>query len=271
MKNRFTLLYIASTLCAVFFSSCEKVIEVDIKESASQVVIEGNITNEEGAQFIRLSRSVSYTEPNTYPAITGAVITVSNNRNEVVNLFKEVSPGVYAAVMRGAPGVTYTMNASFNGEQFTANSTMPQPVPLDSLSISKISFGGEDRKVIAVHYTDPKYVANQYRFITKINGTQTRRVYASNDRLTDGNEVKDLLYYSSDDDNEEINKDDKIEVEMQCIDEAIYKYWITLADQGRNGPGGGTTPGNPPTNISNNALGYFSAHTVSRLSTVITE
>ena len=39
------------------------------------------------------------------------------------------------------------------------------------------------------------------------------------------------------------------------------EYWFSLMQQQGNGPGGGTTPSNPPSNFDNNALGYFSAHT----------
>jgi len=34
-----------------------------------------------------------------------------------------------------------------------------------------------------------------------------------------------------------------------------------LALMSDSGPGGGTTPNNPPNNLSNGALGLFSAHT----------
>jgi len=52
---------------------------------------------------------------------------------------------------------------------------------------------------------------------------------------------------------------DSVKVEMQCIDQGTYQYFNTF----REASGGQTnvTPANPVSNISNNALGYFSAHT----------
>lgn len=247
-------------LAAIGLTSCEKVIDVDIKESASQLVIEGTVADNADMQTIKLSRSVSYTEDNTYPPVSNAQVVVTDSRGNEHN-FVERIPGVYISSFKGQPNITYTMRVKVDGQDYTAQSTMPRPVELDSLSVTQITFGGEDRKVVAVHYKDPVDEANQYRFVMWVNGTQTRRVYANDDRLTNGNDVKDQLFYSSDDDNEEINDGDMVEVEMQSIDRPLYKYWVTLADQSQNGPGGGVTPGNPPTNISNGALGYFSAHT----------
>jgi len=54
---------------------------------------------------------------------------------------------------------------------------------------------------------------------------------------------------------------DTVTVEMQCIDLPVYTYWETLMQEQSNGPGGGVTPSNPPTNITPATLGYFSAHT----------
>jgi len=62
---------------------------------------------------------------------------------------------------------------------------------------------------------------------------------------------------------------DAIHVEMQCIDQNVYTFYSALLQLSGGGPGGGITPANPPSNISNGALGYFSAHTVRKKSVVI--
>ena len=62
---------------------------------------------------------------------------------------------------------------------------------------------------------------------------------------------------------------DLITLKMQCIDKKVALYYTTLALMGDSGPGGGTTPNNPPTNITNGALGIFSAHTVQEKSKVL--
>jgi hypothetical protein len=64
------------------------------------------------------------------------------------------------------------------------------------------------------------------------------------------------------DDDLELKSGDLISIKMQCIDEAVGLFYTSLALMGDSGPGGGTTPNNPPGNISGGALGVFSACTV---------
>ena len=61
---------------------------------------------------------------------------------------------------------------------------------------------------------------------------------------------------------------DKIHVEMQSIDNNVFTYYSALL-QISGGNGGTATPTNPPSNISNGALGYFSAHTTDTQTFVI--
>ena len=48
---------------------------------------------------------------------------------------------------------------------------------------------------------------------------------------------------------------------MQCIDNAVYKYWFSL-NQSATGTSQSASPANAVSNISGGALGYFSVHTV---------
>ncbi|RCH56392.1 DUF4249 domain-containing protein [Mucilaginibacter hurinus] len=245
----------------LLFTSCEKVIDVDIKEPPNQLVIEGNITDVSGTQTIKLSQSVPYTDTNIYPPVSGAVVTVSDDTGNTWT-FTETEPGQYTfGPLQGVAGRKYTMTVTLDNKTYTATSIMPQAVPVDSLSITKISFGSTEIKTVAVHYTDPAGIANQYRYVMRINGVLTKRIYASNDRLQDGKPIKEQLFYGRDDDNKELESGDVVEVEMQGIDMPVFKYWFTLSQQTQRGPGGGVTPGNPPSNISGGVLGYFSAHT----------
>lgn len=245
---------------ALSVSSCEKVIDVKLNTSASKLVIEGAITDQNGQQVITLSESVPYTNSNVYPAVTGAQVKVTDDANHSW-LFTETKPGIYTyPSLKGETGHTYNLNVVANNTTYTASSAMQPLVQLDSLTIKIISFGSEDFKAVEVHYKDPSDMVNQYRWVLKVNGVQIKVVYADNDRLSNGNDVTNVLFYS-DDDNEKLKTGDTVDVEMQCIDKNVFNYWFTLSQQSQNGPGGGVTPGNPPSNINNSALGYFSAQT----------
>lgn len=245
-------------------SSCEKVIDVNLDSSANQIVIEGNITNQQGEQAIKISQSVPYTDSNVYPAVTGATVRVTDDAGGSW-IFNEAQPGNYTiGSLKGVPGHTYTLHVDVNDIAYTAISTMPEPVTLDSLSLDILTFGGEENKQVQVHFKDPIDQVNQYLYIMKINGVQAKSIFVENDRLTNGNDITSLLFYISENDDEELKTGDEVEIEMQSIDKNIFTYWFTLSQQTQNGPGGGVTPGNPPSNINNNALGYFSAHTTGK-------
>jgi hypothetical protein len=92
-----------------------------------------------------------------------------------------------------------------------------------------------------------------------------KSVFAFDDEFINGKYV-DLDLEENDID---IYPQDKVRVEMQCIDKPVYKYWYTLAQQQANNPGGQVAPANPPTNITPAILGYFSAHTTQSITIVV--
>ncbi|WP_158828293.1 DUF4249 domain-containing protein [Mucilaginibacter lacusdianchii] len=261
MKRYFyNILLLSVTIFSL--AACQKVIDIDVNTSPSQIVIEGVLTDIRGLQTIKISQSVAYTNNNEYPAVTAADVRIADNLGNSWK-FTETRPGTYTfSNLRGVSGRTYTMTVNTGQQTYTAVSTMPAKVLLDSIHTREITFGSEPRKVVVAYYNDPPQVANQYRYVMRINGVISKSVYTDDDRLTNGNAIQENLY-PQDDNNDflDINPGDAIEVEMQCIDKNVFNYWFTLRQQYRGGPGGGTTPGNPPSNISNNALGYFSAHT----------
>lgn len=269
MKNFKYYLFVIALGMA--FASCQKVVDIKVNTSSSQIVIEGNISNTRGMQYIKVSRSVAYTSTNVYPAVSGAVVTVTDNFGNTLK-FTETSPGLYSfGPFRGQAGRTYKLNVDVEGKTYTGSSVMPVAVTVDSLSLSNITFGNARRKLVSVNFTDPKGIANQYRYILRINGKQSNLIYVEDDRFTDGNRIKEDLYpdVNDGDDSDDLKTGDKAEVEVQCIDKSIFNYWYSLRQQNRNGPGGGTTPGNPPSNLSNGALGYFSAHTYQAIAILI--
>jgi hypothetical protein len=245
-------------------ASCTKVINLELGNNSGHLVIEGNISNTRGPQIIKLSTNVPFTNTNTYPPVTGATISVSDQAGNTYP-FTEGPSGTYSNThLRGAPGNTYTMTVTAGGKTYTAASTMPDPVNLDSLTAkNEVIQSNDNKKVVTVYFQDPAAVANQYRFVLYVNNVQANNIYAYDDRFINGRYVSiDLRENTSGNSTDKgIFAGDTVTVEMQCIDQPIYTYWYTLMQQGFNSPGGGVTPSNPPTNITPVALGYFSAHT----------
>jgi hypothetical protein len=139
---------------------------------------------------------------------------------------------------------------------------MPKKVNLDSLRINTFPFNGEIRYSVIPVYLDPVTLGNSYRFIQKINDTIDPTFHIFNDNLNNGKVNQRPL--RGGDEKLKIKPRDNVFVEMQCISNATYIYYNSLDQQSGAGPGGGTAPSNPPSNIVGGALGIFSAHTVQR-------
>jgi hypothetical protein len=256
-----------SIFCTIVIvaTSCTKVLDLKLNNNTGILVIEGNITNAPGTQVITLSQNVPFTNTNTYPPVTGASVSVSDNMGNNYP-FTESPAGTYSTnAMTGVPGNTYTMHVTTNGTTYTATSTMPAPVTLDSITSTTDQIGKSNQRQIMVHYKDPAGIANQYRFIMYVDSVQVNSVFAYNDEFIDGRYVNLQLFQN----NIDIYTGDTATVEMQCIDHPIYTYWFSLMQQQQNGPGGGVTPSNPPTNITPITLGYFSAHTTQTKTIVV--
>ncbi|WP_316799845.1 DUF4249 domain-containing protein [Pedobacter frigidisoli] len=257
-------------LCMVVcFSSCKKIISIDTENAPPQIVIEAKINDRLIDQQIRITKTVGYTDASIYPTVSGATVSVSDSRGNNY-VFRETAAGVYTNRMRGIYGVTYTMNIVAEGQTYTASSKMPNLVRMDSIGIISNTFFGNERRTTAAYLVDPANETNFYRFTLNRNGINSNRIYVSNDRLTNGNKLRIQLYFNAEDDeDEDLLSGDKVAVEMEGIDSNVFDYWYALSSQSGRGPNQGTTPANPTSNISNDALGYFSVNTYQKITATV--
>lgn len=247
-------------ITVIAFSSCEKVIDLNLKAAAPQLVIEGSIINATQTPTVRISRSVGFDQPSNFPGVSGATVKITSGTSALT--LTETSAGVYQGpAIVGRPGRTYTLQVDVDGQTYKASSTMPNQVSIDSVGIEEQSFQGKTDKTVILYYDDPPNVKNQYRFIMSVNGQLVKEVFARNDQFNDGRAVRVALYQ----DDIPLKSGDKVDLELQCIDERIYTYWFTFSKQSGTGMGNGSVaPTNPPNNFDKPVLGYFSAHAVNR-------
>ncbi|SKB49741.1 DUF4249 domain-containing protein [Daejeonella lutea] len=255
-------------IATAILCSCEKVIDVNLSDSESKYVIEGIVTNEAGSSRILVTRSNNFAD-GSYENIRGALVEVESNGT--VTTFTEANPGVYRnTAFKGNSGNVYNLRVVINGQTFTSKSTMPARVTLDSLFLTVDNLDKTTRYA-TVSYRDPRGRKNYYRFIQFKNGKKEKSIFTESDEFSNGDQVETQLDNSDriDDSNPALKKGDLLEVEMQCIDAAVYKYWFSVVDGGANGNSENAAPANPVTNIIGGALGYFSAHTMQKKSLII--
>ncbi|MEO8862643.1 MAG: DUF4249 family protein [Ginsengibacter sp.] len=257
----------AFSLCALFISfGCKKIIHVSLNNVPPQIVIVGAITDQPGPYTVTLSTTVNYTAENSFPAVSGAFVTITGN--SLIDTLTETSPGNYTThSLLGAPGNSYELNVVANGKTYNAISTMPQPVHLDSVGYETDAFSKKRINAIA-YFQDPAGMPNYYQFIEFNNGVQfqnNRGVSVFSDRLSDGKYISHTL----DDDSTDISVGNTVTIQMNSIDVNVYNYLYTQNLITRQNDFQSPTPNNPTGNISNKALGYFAAYTIQKKSVFI--
>ena len=239
--------------------SCTKVISVNLNDANANIVIEGVVDDNPGPYQVRISQTVNFSEPNVFPPVSGATVTITDSATGVTDDLIENSAGLYSTqnLLQGLSGHTYQLYVAVNGKIYTASSTMPNPVTLDSVSFYSTSAFGTDRTTAVTNFQDPAGLPNYYTFTEHVNDRLIDQTFNFSDRLSDGRYLSLQLF----NDSSYIQTGAIVQVEMHCVDQAVWSYFNTLG-QARGNNSQSVSPSNPISNISNNALGYFSAQTV---------
>lgn len=256
-------------ILALFLSSCEKVIDVDLKEAAPRLVIEGNISSSSGPYSVVISTSGGYFDTEAVKPVSDAVVFIRDEDGSSEQMF-EKAPGIYRTdYWYGREQKNYFLDVAVDGELYTAEEYLPERVEIQELTVESSIFQQyvPDEEIYDVFCTfeDPGQVLNYYRFYIYINGelrqTDFRPYDVSDDELFNG------LTYTYTFRRIEATSSDEIKIELQSIGPNTYEYFRTLNDA--LSAGIGSTPYNPIGNFTNGALGYFGSYTVSTETVVV--
>jgi hypothetical protein len=239
--------------------SCTKVINVNLNNANPNIVIEGVVSDVPGHYQVQLAQTVNFSDPNVFPPVTGATVKITDSTLGITDSLKEVVPGTYVTqkLLQGLTGHTYQLYVLSNGQTYTSSSTMPQKVNLDSVTFYTTNIFGTKSTSAVANFQDPVGIANYYTFTEYVNGQAIDQTFNFSDRLSDGKYIRRQLF----NDSSYINPGDQVSIEMHCVDNQVWQYFNTLG-QAKGNNSQAITPANPLSNISNNALGYFSAQTV---------
>ena len=253
----------------ILLTSCEDVIKIDLDYMKPKLVIEGVINDFDNQCIIKLAKTTDYFNQKANPAVSDAVITLTDNAGTIVN-FNETEPGIYIEEsIQAKPNINYTLTIYSEGTEYVANATIPQKVNIDSLTYhyNPVSILYEVGYVVSCHFSDPEESRNYYRLKTynirdKTKAKNSKDIY--NDDLFNGNVVELAWSYDV------YQQFDTVVVELYTLNVQTYDYYKTLFPiSGGAEMMSMATPANPNTNISNGALGYFGAYTISRDTIII--
>jgi hypothetical protein len=250
-------LLVAIALTDLLFS-CQKVIDLKLNTSPSQIVIQGNVYDQPGPDTVRISKSVNFDSTNVFPAVSEATVIINDNTGNSEAL-TEIYPGTYiTSSLQRVPGRTYTLSVKTGGQTYTANSTMPPAVAIDSVYLGNSWFTNQQ---VNIEFEDPANIANYYRLIEFVNNAQVENFFVTSDKLNDGKMINYLIW----NDVNRLKPEKVVTIWLECIDKGVYDYFRTAGLNDTQT----VSPANPSSNISNGALGYFNACSVRKKSIVV--
>jgi hypothetical protein len=239
----------AMLLTGSFLMSCEKVIDIKLDEADQKVVVEGIFIAGETISTVTVKKSMSFDETSAYPTIDNATVTVVDNLgNSQVLTF--TGNGTYQTNnYMVVEGRTYTLTVIADGKTYTATSTVPSMVEIDTLKVLQFAFGPDTLNAIVPVRTDPAGVRNFFVFHMYQNSERIDGIYLQSDDFADGIVSEEPLFGG------EYDHGDTATIDMFGVDEPVYNYFFALLQNQT------ATPANPASNFSGGCLGYFSART----------
>lgn len=269
--------YIALLISSLFiFSSCTEDIDISLSSTKPFFVVDGHICDEVSPyNFVRLTMSSDYFLNTESPAVSGASVVINDGEKDII--FEEEEPGYYMApaFFAGEHGKTYSLtisNVDADGdgisEIYTSKSIMPPTYEIDSVKCVYDDFLGIYK--IGLFAREDTSFDNYYMFGYSYNDSlvcDSYLDYAITDDSYFGSDycwgatistlTEDFLRSGV------INEGDTVTVHSISINEDLYKYIAAIDDihSGSN-PMFSSTPANAVGNISNGALGFFTAMAV---------
>ncbi len=275
MKYLYNILFLL-ILIIVINSSCTERIDIRLDDSTVKLVVEGSITTERKSHKVFLSTTSGYFYNQKPESVQGATVSISDGVNNY-NL-TETGPGVYqtAQFVRGSEGVTYTLNVKLNSQvggytDFTASSKILPVASPDSVKLLyHPEWSSSGLWEVMCYFQDPP-TNDFYRFLVSKNGTLVSDTLdewvVTDDRFFNGYYVNGatVAYLDQGINEERLTSGDIVVVEINNLSEEYASFiWDSQSEIRGSYPLFSGPPANVKGNISNGAIGFFSAHAVRR-------
>lgn len=268
MKNKRNLfVYCLLAIAYCFISSCEKEITVDLPIPDSKLVVDGRIEPGQST-YVFLSKTAPYFAPTDLNSLSNyvvknAVVTVSDGTLSVTLLESNSIAGYYfyPSTAFAQYGKTYTLTISAEGKNYSATTTIPNPIPLDSVWF-KFYPPSDSLGFLWGHLTDPPVEGNAYRWLAKrigrdkdfvapsfsvfddkfINGTSFPFAYDRGGRENDNTEEQGFF-----------KKNDSVHVKFCTIGKKEFEFFRRFETEINNNGNPFAAPSSIPTNITGDA------------------
>jgi len=255
----------------LLFTSCEKVITVDLNRENPRLVVDAWINDLDSTNIITLTKTSNYFANSEPPAETGAEVKISNDMGQSETLVEGAPGKYYLTKLKRIPLHNYYLYIKTkDGKEYNATAYMPRTPKLDSISYIYQEANGFSKEgyFVTLWGEEPQdqddwYRWNVYKNDSFFNESVVEWLY-SDDKFVTG-EINGVPFPTL-----SFKKDTKIQVDMFGTTKDVFTYLnglftVANSDGGLFSP----PPSNPKSNISNDAFGYFAATSVVRKFTYI--
>jgi hypothetical protein len=266
-------------LLVLIFSSCEKEITIDnLPQPKDKLVVEGHIEPGQ-TPFVYLSKNAAYFAPTDLNSLSQYVIHnafVTITDGFTTDTLTEVVPGFgyyyRADNMLGVAGRSYALTIVAEGKTYTAATTIPPPVPLDSLWF-RVEGTLDSLGFVWAHLDEPAGLGQAYRWMAMRIGKDDDFIpplgSAFDDKFIDGKSF-DFAFNRGevpnsdaiDDNNQEsgyFKTGDVVVVKFSSIDHAAFEFYRSFEAEIASNGNPFASPSTVKTNVlpEGEALGVF--------------
>jgi hypothetical protein len=257
-------IYIYTILTVLFFSNCEKVVDIDVPTIEPKLIIDASfevLFNESPVtanMAVKLKLSTDYFNE-TIPTVSDAIVFLTNTADGSVINFSDVNlNGNFAPIINFIPkdAIEYELTVIHKSEIYKGNATKVKSTQIDSaIQGDETLFSGKETEV-KVAFKDNVDNENYYLF------NFTNNLFLPlEDRFFNGTNYNFSFFYQED----EIEVPTNVTVTMSGITKDYFTYFRILQNQSGTSGGGpfqsvpSSLLGNVinTTNEDNFPLGYF--------------
>lgn len=257
-------IYILPIFLLLFFSNCEKVIDIDVPSIAPKLIIDASFevyfdeSTITAKNVVKLRLSADYFDEET-PIVTNANVFLTDLSNNTTINFSDINAeGNYEPLNSFIPkdNTEYELTVIFNNETYKGKAAKIKSPKFISVAQGDGTLFSGDETELKISFKDEASKENYYLF------DFTNKSYSTlEDRFFNGTEYNFSHYYGTDD----IELPKNVTIKMSAITKEYYIYYRVLLSQSGKGSGGPfqTIPssllGNMinTTNEANFPLGYF--------------
>ncbi|KPM33708.1 Hypothetical protein I595_614 [Croceitalea dokdonensis DOKDO 023] len=240
------------------FSSCEDVIEVNLLEPETRLVVNGIVRVDMAEEFvdvqIRVKESSIFFEENTITQLESAVILIGQANEEDpfdlnfgTSVLVETNPGSGIYVPSYIPGTDtddrirtefLNENTEFflviehKGNRYAAQTLFSPTVPIDGITQGNETLFNQEETEVVVTFTDIPEQENYYVFDFGFGN-----FLEVNDEFTDGQQFTFSYFYD-----ERLQPGTRLEISILGADQQFFNYIDLLLEQTENNGGVFQTP-----------------------------